>query len=386
MFHNLIFFAAIIYNIVHLFYTALRLHADNPVLQFSEFTLLSIDGQPVQYSTLRRGLFLLPPEIAHHLTLSVLSALYGIGLLRFFAEPPPSLPVTVMGLTFTNPVGLAAGLDKDAKYLWPLSALGFGFLEAGTVTPQPQPGNPQPRLFRIAAEEALINRMGFNSDGIDAVVKRLQNRPQTVVGANLGVGRGLSAAQAAPLYAESVAKVYLHADYIALNLSSPNTPGLRKLQHLDAAEQLLERVLRRRERLIGETGIIRPLALKLSADLSDELLTKLAVLMHRMGAAAVIATNTSTARPIDKQLRHAGETGGLSGRPLAPRALEATRVLVAATGGKLPVIASGGVYDATAAAERIAAGAALVQLYTGLIYRGTALISDTVKRIRDAAY
>ena len=334
------------------------------------------------YRLLRPLLFRLPPEAAHRVTLKGLGLLHAAGLLR--RPLTAGLPVTAMNLSFPHPVGLAAGLDKDARYVEALAALGFGFIEVGTVTSRPQPGNLPPRLFRLPAQEALINRMGFNSEGLEKVALRLRHlrrRWQGIVGVNLGLNRDTPEGEAAAAFAAGIEAVYDTASYIALNLSSPNTPGLRDLQRAVALDALLGELAKTRLRLAQETGRRVPLAVKLSPDLTEEDLRRTAAALLRWEVDGVIATNTTAARPSVAGLPWAGEKGGLSGMPLAPRALEATHILRAELGDRVTIIASGGIADAAAAVKRIDAGAALVQLYTGLIYRGPALIAETAARI-----
>ena len=336
------------------------------------------------YRCLRALLFRLPPEAAHRLALGSCEALQRAGLLRWGVTTPPLSPRRVMGLDFPHPIGLAAGLDKDARYVSGLFGLGFGFVELGTVTLQPQSGNPQPRLFRLPHQEALINRMGFNSAGAAAVAAHLAQRPAGggIIGISIGTGRNTPRERAGSECAEVMRKLYPSADYVAVNLSSPNTPGLRELQREDLLQSLVEALYRERERLTAEFGVRKPIAIKLSPDLGDDSLVRLAGILRRLQVDAVIATNTTVARPPQLRGRHGDESGGLSGRPLEERALHVTRLLVGELGTALPVIASGGLADAAAVRRRLAAGAVLIQLYTGLIYRGPALIAEAARQAR----
>ncbi len=330
------------------------------------------------YRLLRSLLFQLPPELAHRVTLEGLERLHASGLLRC-QRAVTERPVNAMGLCFPNPVGLAAGLDKDARHVEALAALGFGFIEVGTVTPLPQPGSPSPRLFRLPKREALINRMGFNSEGLERVVRRLKSLRlcwRGILGVNLGLNRDTPPEEAAAAFAASMGAVQDTASYITLNLSSPNTPGLRELQEPAALDTLLEALSETRLRLVEANGRRVPLAVKLSPDTGNEDLRKVAAILLHHEVDGVIATNTTTSRRSVTGLPHAGEKGGLSGAPLGPRALECTRILSEELGDRVTIIASGGIADAAVAAERAAAGARLVQLYTGLIYRGPGLVRE----------
>ena len=334
------------------------------------------------YPLFRPLLFAADPERAHALALRALDAAVASGLARWTAPALPHAPVGVMGLQFPNRVGLAAGLDKNAAHLDGLAALGFGFLEAGTVTPRPQPGNPRPRLFRLPRAQALVNRLGFNNDGVASFVANVERaRYRGVLGINLGKNFDTPLERAAEDYVLGLHAVYAHASYVTINVSSPNTQGLRDLQAEDALASLLARVTAERDALAQRHGRRVPLAVKIAPDLTDEAVRAIAkrLVAHRIDA--VIATNTTTARDGVEGLRHANEAGGLSGAPLRPRALATLRTLVAALDGALPVIAVGGIMSGQDARERIAAGASLVQLYTGLIYRGPALVEECVRAL-----
>jgi dihydroorotate dehydrogenase len=330
------------------------------------------------YGLARPLLFALDPERAHELTLEGLrqAHLLAPGLLR--APELPETPVTVMGLTFANRVGLAAGLDKNAAHIDALGALGFGFLELGTVTPRPQPGNPRPRIFRLPQAQALINRLGFNNEGLERFTAHVQARRSYggVLGLNIGKNAATPLEQALDDYRAGLDAVYPHAGYITVNISSPNTQGLRALQEREALEALLGGLRERREQLAQQHGRRVPLAVKIAPDLDDDTLRRTADTLVAYGVDAVIATNTTLAREPVRGLEHAGEAGGLSGRPLRVRANEVVGVLAGHLKGTLPIIGVGGILSGANAVERLRAGASLVQLYTGLIYRGPALVTE----------
>lgn len=293
-------------------------------------------------------------------------------------------PRRLLGLEFPNPVGVAAGLDKDLESIGALSALGFGFVEVGTVTLRPQAGNPRPRLFRLPKSEALINRMGFNNRGAREAGRRLErlreNGHRGIVGVNIGVNKDTPEARVADDIAATLEAVAPCADYITLNVSSPNTPGLRDWQQAPRLARLLERLARTRSRLDRSP----PLAVKLSPDLSNIELPDLVDALIDGGADALIAVNTTTARPAMPSQPHADEQGGLSGRPLAPQALAMARRLVELLDARAPLIACGGIHDAASARARMEAGAQLLQLYTGLIYRGPGLLDEILRDLPQA--
>jgi dihydroorotate dehydrogenase len=329
------------------------------------------------YALARPLLFALEPETAHALALGLADAPLRLGLLRL--RRPPDRPVRAMGLEFRNPVGLAAGLDKDALHVDALAALGFGFVELGGVTPRPQPGNPKPRLFRIPRANALINRMGLNSAGVEAFVENLRRaRRDTVIGVNIGKNRDTPNERAAEDYERCLEALYPYVHYVSINVSSPNTPGLRDLQSPQALAALLARLCAARERLRERYGRDVKLLPKIAPDFDAEAVRAIAEVVRRAGVDGMIATNTTVSREGVEGLPHAEEPGGLSGAPLRPRALAVLRELVASLGGELPVIGVGGIMSGADAAERFAAGATLVQLYTGLVYRGPALIRECV--------
>lgn len=335
------------------------------------------------YRLLRPLLFSLDAELSHDLGLGAIAAAFkvpGVPALVRRRLRAPSLPVRALGLTFPNPIGLAAGLDKNGRYLGPLAALGFGWLEIGTVTPRAQPGNPHKRLFRIAAREAIVNRMGFNNDGVAALVAnlRLQARPQ-VLGINIGKNRDTSMERAIDDYVLALRAVAPHADYVAVNISSPNTANLRTLQE-DAALAALLAALKDEQALLERTlGRYVPIALKIAPDLDAAALGAIARSVRAQRFDAVIATNTTITRPGLTGTRFANEAGGLSGAPLRPLATAAVRALFRELQGEIPIIGVGGIDSPAAAWERLVAGADLLQIYTGLIYRGPGLVKTLVR-------
>ena len=327
------------------------------------------------YRLARPLLFSLDPETAHRVTLGALD----VFPLR---KKIPEKPVRAMGLVFPNPVGLAAGLDKDAAHIDGLAGLGFGFIEVGTVTPRPQPGNPRPRLFRIETKEALINRFGFNNVGIDAFLANLSRaRWRGILGINIGKNADTPPERAADDYELCLEKAYAHASYVTINVSSPNTQGLRDLQQKDSLGSLLERLAGARARLAERHGKRVPLVLKVAPDLDIAGVKAISEAVVRHGIEGVIATNTSTTREGVEGLRHAGEKGGLSGAPIRER----STAIVKAFAKEIPdvtLIGAGGILSGEDATEKFAAGASLVQLYTGLIYRGPGLVSECVSAYR----
>ncbi|BBL73571.1 quinone-dependent dihydroorotate dehydrogenase [Methylomagnum ishizawai] len=332
------------------------------------------------YPLIRPALFRLQPETAHHLTLAGLQALTRLGRFNPLAHSPASKPRSVMGLEFPNPVGLAAGLDKNGDCLEGLGALGFGFLEIGTVTPRPQPGNLPPRLFRLPEAEALINRMGFNNKGVDYLVERVkQTRYSGIVGINIGKNRDTAVENALEDYLACLRKVYSVAAYVTVNISSPNTPGLRSLQTGENLDHLLAGLAAEREVLAQQHQKRVPLAVKIAPDLEPADIEAIAAALLHHGIDAVIATNTTASRAGVEGLPHAAETGGLSGKPVFERSTAVVRQLAAVLDGKLPIIACGGIASADDARQKLDAGASLVQIYTGLIYRGPGLVSAIVR-------
>ena len=329
------------------------------------------------YTLARPLLFSLDPETSHHLTLRL------SGLVGFAFPKVPSCPVHALGLEFPNPVGLAAGLDKNAEHIDALAALGFGFIEVGTVTPRPQPGNPKPRLFRLPQAQALVNRFGFNNVGVDAFMQNVsRSRWRGILGINIGKNADTPAERAVDDYEICLEKVYSQASYVTLNISSPNTRGLRDLQQREQVENLLTRLSSKRERLANRHGKRIALLLKVSPDLEKEHVAAIAQAVRRHGIEGVIATNTSVSRAGVEGLPHAEEPGGLSGAPIRDRATGVLRMFADELRGEATLVGAGGILAASDAREKIAAGASLVQLYTGLIYRGPDLVSECVSAFR----
>ncbi|HSX84650.1 MAG TPA: quinone-dependent dihydroorotate dehydrogenase [Cellvibrio sp.] len=334
------------------------------------------------YSTLRNLLFRLDPEVSHEFSLDMLGAAERLKLLELFISAPAYNPVEVMGLRFPNSVGLAAGLDKNGDYFNALGALGFGFVEIGTVTPRPQPGNPQPRLFRIPEREAIINRMGFNNKGVDHLVDQVRKRRyQGILGINIGKNATTPVENAADDYLIGMRKVYAHADYITVNVSSPNTPGLRDLQFGDSLNRLLETL--KKEQLTLQEAHQRyvPVAVKIAPDMDDIAIAQVATALAEQGMDGVIATNTTIGREGVEGCVNSEETGGLSGLPVRDKSTRVIAGLHRHLGGKLPIIGVGGIFDGPSAVEKIKAGASLVQIYSGFIYRGPAVVTEAASAI-----
>jgi dihydroorotate dehydrogenase len=333
------------------------------------------------YKLFRKFMFQLEAEHAHHITLSMLSKFPAMGRLLAHSShnTPASLVQTLWGLSFPHPFGLAAGLDKNAEAVDGLFNCGFSYIEVGTVTPKPQPGNPKPRMFRLIHDEALINRMGFNNRGALSMAKSLASckRPG-IVGVNIGKNKVTPNEDALSDYISCLESLFGTADYIVLNVSSPNTPGLRDLQSEASIVPLVQAVLKKRDSLSSQSGNhCPPVLIKIAPDLADEAIMNLGRALTSCGIDGFIASNTTISRdglqsPVKK------ETGGLSGRPLQKRSTHVIRLLFKATNGCVPIIGSGGVFDAADAYEKILAGASLVQVYTGFIYKGPALIGELI--------
>lgn len=337
------------------------------------------------YSPLRSLLFQLDPETAHDWTHRWLSAAPTWPMRLIFKTCVPDAPCRVMGLDFPNPVGLAAGLDKDGECIKAWEALGFGFIEVGTVTPRPQPGNPRPRMFRLPQAQALINRMGFNNRGVDYLVEQVRHaRFKGVLGINIGKNADTPVERATDDYLIGLRKVYPWASYVTVNISSPNTPGLRNLQYGETLDRLLAALKEEQQRLADVHSRYAPLAIKIAPDLTDADVRTVGQALLRQGMDAVIATNTTFSRAGVESLPHAQETGGLSGAPLMARSTEVVRQLAEILEGRLPIIAVGGILSGADAAAKIAAGASLVQIYTGFIYRGPELIREAVQALKKA--
>jgi dihydroorotate dehydrogenase len=325
------------------------------------------------YALARPLLFSLDPETAHRVTLKLSD--WGLtGWPRALVRP-----VSAMGLEFPNPVGLAAGLDKDAAHIDGLARLGFGFIEVGTVTPRPQPGNPKPRIFRIVEKSALINRFGFNNVGVDLFLANVERtRWRGILGINIGKNASTPAEDAADDYAFCLEKVYGRASYVTVNISSPNTKGLRDLQQDRQLDDLLARLAAVRERLARAFGRRVPLALKVAPDLEEIQIRAIADAVLRHGFDGVIATNTTTSRDGVAGSPHADEAGGLSGAPILRKSTEVLAAFRQALGGKVALIGAGGIFSGDDARKKVDAGASLVQLYTGLVYRGPSLVRECV--------
>ena len=340
------------------------------------------------YSLARRVLSRTDPETAHDIALATLAAMSRsralCALLKYcnFAARNP-LPHTVMGIEFPTPIGLAAGLDKHGVACNALHAFGFGWLELGTVTPQPQPGNPRPRMFRLPQQRALINRMGFNSVGIEQFLRNLATVPPHIIkGINISKNAATSLKHAVDDYLSALTAVYAHADYVAINISSPNTRNLRNLQQQDALKPLLSALHRQRMVLADASGRRAPLVLKIAPDLDPQSLDHIAQLSREYQIDGIAASNTTLARTEVKHEPFAHEPGGLSGAPLAARATETIHHLFRNLQGEIPIIGIGGIDCAQRAIEKFHAGAELVQLYTGIIYRGPKLVGEITKRVK----
>lgn len=339
------------------------------------------------YNIARRVLFSMNPEMAHAVTMSNLDWIVHLGLHKLITHMPDDDPVTVMGVRFPNTIGLAAGMDKDGERVSAFGGLGFGHVEIGTITPLAQPGNPKPRLFRLIPAEGVINRMGFNNEGVVQVLENLRSADAFrlrggVLGINIGKNAVTPIENALSDYEKCLDAVYDHADYIAVNISSPNTKNLRALQGESELENLVKGITAKREALKeARNGKHVPIAVKLAPDLeNDEILRCVDTLMAH-GIDGVIATNTTIARKRVEGLQHAQETGGLSGAPLRERSTEVVRLIADHVKGELPIIASGGVMTGKDAVEKMEAGAQLVQLFTGFIYNGPKLVADSVEAV-----
>ncbi len=336
------------------------------------------------YERLRPLLFSLEPEAAHGLTLYALGVAQRSGLMRLATHPAPEdLPVRAFGIDFPNPVGLAAGLDKNGEHIDALGALGFGFIEVGTVTPKPQPGNPKPRMFRLPAHEAIINRLGFNNHGVDALVRNVQRANwRGVLGINIGKNAITPNQDALQDYLCCLERVYPLASYVTVNISSPNTQGLRELQDPDELPRLLGALRERQEQLAVRHSVRKPMLLKIAPDLDEAQMDAIARTVLDAQVDGLICTNTTIDRAAVAGEPLANEAGGLSGRPLFERSTAILRGMAQRLAGKVPLIGVGGVLTGSDAAEKFDAGAALVQIYTGLVYRGPWLLTECVEEIR----
>jgi dihydroorotate dehydrogenase len=338
------------------------------------------------YPFFRPLLFALDPETAHDLTLAGLDAAASLGVAQLAKPRLPPSPVEVMGLKFPNRIGLAAGLDKNASHVDGLAALGFGFIECGTVTPRAQPGNPKPRLFRLPEAEALINRLGFNNGGVDAFVANVRRarfgpRSGGILGLNIGRNFDTPNERAFFDYVTCLRAVHGYASYVTVNISSPNTKGLRELQGEAELDVLLGGLKAEQTKLAELHGKYTPLVVKIAPDLTAEDIGRIARTLVRHRIDGVVATNTTVDRATVAGLQYAGEAGGLSGRPLRDKSTAVIRTLAAALDGALPIIGVGGILSGEDAKEKIAAGAALVQIYTGLIYKGPELVAEIARAL-----
>ena len=338
------------------------------------------------YSLTRPFLFGLEPERAHRLTLGALDLAWNSGCIGLVGgRRPAPLPTRVLGLTFPNPVGLAAGLDKNGDHIDALLGLGFGFVEIGTVTPRPQPGNPRPRLFRLPEHEALINRLGFNNAGIHTLVRnveRARRKGDGLLGINIGKNKDTPNEDAASDYLFCLERAYPLADYITVNISSPNTAGLRELQEEQSLRRLVGTLRDAQERLASQHGKRVPVLVKIAPDLADADIDAVARVLADMDVDGVVATNTTVSRTAVQGHRHAGEVGGLSGAPLMGQATLVLRRLRARLPESIPLVGVGGILSGADAVAKMAAGANLVQCYTGLVYRGPELITECVDAMR----
>ncbi|MDM0105736.1 quinone-dependent dihydroorotate dehydrogenase [Variovorax sp. J22R24] len=342
------------------------------------------------YGLARPFLFGFDPEHAHELTLDALARTQNTPLACAYAAPRVDDRITVAGLQFPNRIGLAAGLDKNARCIDAFAAMGFGFVEVGTVTPKPQPGNPKPRMFRLPQRDALINRLGFNNDGLEAFIANVQRarfrrgtaKAPMLLGLNIGKNAATPIEHAVDDYLICLDGVYPHADYVAINISSPNTANLRSLQGDEALDALLGAVADKREALAARQGKRVPLFVKIAPDLEEAQVKVIAATLRRHGMDGVIATNTTLARDAVAGLPHANETGGLSGAPVMEASNRVITQLRTELGSRYPIIGVGGVLSASDAQAKIEAGADLVQIYTGLIYRGPALVRESAQALR----
>ncbi len=334
------------------------------------------------YSLLRKAIFTLTPETAHDLSLEAIGAAERLKLTGWIGNRVVDDPKTVMGIEFKNPVGLAAGLDKNGEYIDGLAALGFGFIEVGTVTPRPQPGNPKPRLFRLPEAQGIINRMGFNNKGVDYLVEQVKrSRFDGVLGINIGKNKDTPAEKAVDDYLYCLEKAYPYASYIAVNLSSPNTPGLRDLQFGDMLNNLLAELKTAQKRLSEQYQKYVPIAVKIAPDMSNQEIAEVVEALVAQEMDGVIATNTTVSRESVEHLQHGSEQGGLSGAPLLVQSTEKLEVLCEVLNGRLPVIGGGGICEGSDAIDKVKAGASLIQIYSGFIYKGPTLIKDCAQAI-----
>ena len=339
------------------------------------------------YPLIRKFFFALDPELAHGLGMNGIEFLNRAGIACLLAKPVAANPVELMGLTFPNPVGLAAGLDKNGEHIDALASLGFGFIEIGTVTPRPQPGNPKPRMFRITEKQAIINRMGFNNHGVDQLLANVAKSKFAQAGGILGINIGKNfdtpIEKAVDDYLICLDRVYNAASYVAINISSPNTKNLRELQKDDALDALLGQLKAEQTRLADKHGKYVPLVLKIAPDLEDEQIQSIADLLRQHRMDGVIATNTTLSRAEVEGLSNANEAGGLSGAPVFERSTAVLKKLAGHLKGEVPIIGVGGIMQGADAVAKLDAGASLVQLYSGFIYRGPDLVGEVAKAIAE---
>ncbi len=334
------------------------------------------------YSAIRKILFQFDPEKIHELTISSLKQTGATPLNHFYKQNIVEKPVEVMGIRFPNPVGLAAGLDKNGECIRAFDAMGFGFVEVGTVTPRPQPGNDKPRIFRLESANAIINRMGFNNKGVDYLVQQVrQANFNGVLGINIGKNKTTAEENAKDDYLHCMRKVYDFASYITINISSPNTPGLRSLQYGDALNELLSAIKSEQTILAEQYNKYVPIAVKIAPDLTPEEVSGIAQCLLKNNIDGVIATNTTLSREGVEHLEHGDEQGGLSGQPVKDKSTQVIKLLATELAGKMPIIGVGGIASIDDAKEKLAAGASLVQVYTGFIYQGPALIKNIVNAL-----
>ena len=335
------------------------------------------------YSAIRKVFFKFDPEAIHELTIKSFKATGATPLNLLYKQSVPNKPVEVMGIKFPNPVGLAAGLDKNGECIKAFEAMGFGFVEVGTVTPRPQPGNDKPRIFRLAEANAIINRMGFNNKGVDYLVDQvIKAKFSGVLGINIGKNKDTPDENAKDDYIHCMRKVYDHATYITVNISSPNTPGLRSLQYGEALNELLSALKAEQTSLAEQYGKYVPVAVKIAPDLTAEEVDSIAQCLIANNIDGVIATNTTLARDKVAHLQFGDEQGGLSGAPVKEQSTKVTQLLSKALDNKLPIIGVGGIASGSDAQEKIAAGAKLVQVYTGFIYQGPELVKEIVHSLK----
>jgi len=334
------------------------------------------------YQLIRSLLFQLDAEKAHHLGLKGLNILDMAGLSPLIYPKTPATPVELMGLTFPNAVGLAAGLDKNGDYIEALAAIGFGFVEVGTVTPLPQDGNPQPRLFRLPEAQAIINRMGFNNLGVDHLVEQVRlAQTDAIIGINIGKNKDTPVEKAVDDYLIGLNKVYAHADYVTINISSPNTPGLRTLQFGESLNELLKALKEEQAKLQQQYDRYVPMAVKVAPDLDDNEVKELSEAFTKFDIDAIIVSNTTMSREGVENLPFGDEAGGLSGRPVFEKSTEIVRQFKQCLPENLPIIAAGGIMSGEDAVKKLEAGASLVQIYSGLIYQGPKLVQNIINKI-----